>query len=153
MGSADINGPLWSTQPADWAAIQEPNHAPLFEAMLTATNVGQGTRLLDVGCGGGWSSKLASNRGARVTGLDAAEGLIEYARGAVPGASFQVGDIEHLPFEDGTFDVVFAVRVGALDGRHPVAGRAAWARITAALATGGQVLLDGRPADGPVHDG
>lgn len=41
------------------------------------------------------------------------------------------------------FDVVFAVRVGALDGRHPEAGRAAWVRIATALAPGGQVFVDG----------
>lgn len=41
------------------------------------------------------------------------------------------------------FDVVFAVRVGALDGRHPAAGRKAWERIAAALAPGGRIFVDG----------
>ncbi len=108
MGSAEINGPLWSTAPADWATLQEPNHAPLFEEMLGAADVGEGTRLLDVGCGAGVSTQLAVARGAKVCGIDAAEGLIDYARAAVPSAEFRVGDMQHLPFDDDAFDVVFA---------------------------------------------
>ena len=44
---------------------------------------------------------------------------------------------------DRLFDVVFAVRVGALDGRHPDAGRRALARIRVVLAPGGRVFVDG----------
>jgi hypothetical protein len=39
---------------------------------------------------------------------------------------------------------VFAARVGALDGRHPDAGRKALARIAAALAPDGRLYVDGR---------
>jgi hypothetical protein len=45
---------------------------------------------------------------------------------------------------EGPFDLVFAVRVGALDGRHPAAGSKAFARIAAALAPGGRLFVDGR---------
>ncbi len=41
------------------------------------------------------------------------------------------------------------MRVGALDGRHREAGRRAWARITAALAPGGQVFVNGRAVERP----
>lgn len=41
------------------------------------------------------------------------------------------------------FDIVFAVRVGALDGRHPQTGRQALACIKTALAPGGRVFIDG----------
>ncbi|MFD8554082.1 methyltransferase domain-containing protein, partial [Streptomyces fradiae] len=44
---------------------------------------------------------------------------------------------------EGPFDLVFAFRVGALDGRHPEAGRLALARVAAALAPGGRVFVDG----------
>jgi len=80
----------------------------LFAAMLEATEVGPGMQVLDVGCGGGFSSRLAVERGAQVTGLDAAEGMIDHARAAVPHAEFHVGDMEKMPFEDHSFDVVFA---------------------------------------------
>ncbi len=108
MGSADVQGPLWGAEADTWSKTQEPHHGPLFRAMLDATEVGPGMRVLDVGCGGGFSSQLAVERGARVTGLDAAEGMIDHARAAVPNAEFHIGDMERMPFEDGSFDVVFA---------------------------------------------
>jgi hypothetical protein len=48
--------------------------------------------------------------------------------------------------DDVPFDIVFAVRVGALDGRHPDAGQRAITRIRSALAPGGRVFIDaGQP--------
>ena len=41
------------------------------------------------------------------------------------------------------YDIAFAVRVGALDGRHPEAGRVARQRIRAALVRGGRLYIDG----------
>lgn len=76
--------------------------------MLDDTNVGPGTHVLDAGCGGGGASLAMRERGASVSGLDAAEGLITIARERVPGVDFLIGDIESLPFEDDAFDVVFA---------------------------------------------
>lgn len=108
MGSANIQGDLWSRAPRGWAEIQEPQHRPLWEAMLNASDVGPGTRFLDAGCGGGGASIVAAERGAQVSGLDAAEGLLDFARGRVPGGDFRVGDIENLPFDAGAFQTVFA---------------------------------------------
>jgi SAM-dependent methyltransferase len=88
--------------------IQEPQHRPLWDAMLDETDVGSGTRVLDAGCGGGGASLLMTERGADVSGIDAAEGLITIARRRVPGVDFRVGDIEVLPYEHEAFDVVFA---------------------------------------------
>jgi SAM-dependent methyltransferase len=108
MGSAKVQGDLWGQAPVDWASVQEPMHTPLFQAMLDAASVGAGTRLLDVGCGGGGASAMAAARGAQVSGLDAAEGLIEIVRQKVPSGDFRVGDIEELPFGNDAFDVVLA---------------------------------------------
>lgn len=76
--------------------------------MLNAAEVGPGTRFLDVGCGGGGSSVLAAERNTQVSGLDAAEGLLEVVRERISTGDFRVGDIESLPFDDDAFDVVFA---------------------------------------------
>lgn len=108
MGSAAIQGELWGEAAQDWAYLQEPLHQPMWEAMLDATQVGWGTRFLDAGCGGGGASILAYERGAQVSGLDAAEPLLRIARERVPEGDFRTGDIEELPFADATFDVVFA---------------------------------------------
>jgi SAM-dependent methyltransferase len=76
--------------------------------MLDQALVSSGTRFLDVGSGGGGASVLAAERGALVSGIDAAEGLVAFTRERVPNGDFRVGDIEHLSFEDDSFDAVFA---------------------------------------------
>jgi len=108
MGSAELQGELWGREPRNWAELQEPLHRPLWEAMLTAAAVGPGTRILDAGCGSGGACLLAAERGASVTGLDAARSLIEIARTRLPGGDFRVGDLQELPFDDNAFDAVVA---------------------------------------------
>jgi len=108
MGSARVQGELWGRAPEDWAGMQEAQHAPLFEAMLDAAGVGVGVRFLDAGCGGGGASVLADGRGAVVSGLDASAPLIDVARDRMSGGDFRVGDLEALPFADGSFDAVIA---------------------------------------------
>ena len=41
------------------------------------------------------------------------------------------------------YDLVFAVRVGALDGRHPAAGKQALERIAAATTGDARLFIDG----------
>jgi len=65
--------------------------------------------LLDVGCGTGHWSAFFAEMGYRVTGVDIAAEMIEVARSAVPGCTFQVADACRLPFDVGTFDVVAAM--------------------------------------------
>lgn len=108
MSTAAIQGELWGLAARDWASLQEPQHSPLFEAMLDAANVSAGVSILDAGCGGGTASWLAAQRGAEIAGLDAAEALINVARERVPAGDFRVGDILALPFADQRFDAVLA---------------------------------------------
>jgi SAM-dependent methyltransferase len=49
---------------------------------------------------------LAARRGVEVSGIDAAESLLGIARERVAVADFRLGDLEELPFPDGTFDFV-----------------------------------------------
>jgi len=105
--------------------LQEPFHAPLFEAMLDAAAVGEGRAVLDVGCGGGGLSVLATARGARPSGLDAAETLVEIARRRVPGGDFRVGEMELLPFPEHSFDaVLFANSLQYAEDRLAALGEA-----------------------------
>lgn len=104
-----IEGALWGAEAKDWAEIQEPMSKPLWNAMLEATDVTYGTRFLDVGCGAGGAELLAAKRGAVISGVDAAANSIALATDRIPGASFQVGDMQKLPFEAETFDAVISV--------------------------------------------
>jgi SAM-dependent methyltransferase len=105
-GTAEIQGRLWSVNAGDWAELQEQYMVPAYSAALDALDVHAGTRLLDVGCGAGRALRLAADRGADVSGLDAAPGLLAYARRRVPGATIIEGELQRLPFPDDSFDVV-----------------------------------------------
>jgi SAM-dependent methyltransferase len=78
----------------------------LYESVLETLDVGDGTTLLDVGCGAGMFCLLAANRGAEVCGFDASAELLEIARGRAPAGDFRQGDAECLPYPNGIFDLV-----------------------------------------------
>lgn len=74
-----------------------------------------GLRVLDVGCGGGYTCEFLAQRGALVTGIDPSAACIEVAKGhgAAMGLAidYRVGTGESLPFGDDCFDVVVCVDV------------------------------------------
>ncbi len=107
--AAEVQRRLWGTDPRAWADLAEVHNRPLFEAVLDAAGVGQGTRVLDVGCGSGLALVLAAQRGAVPSGLDISPGLLALARGRLPGADLREGDMEFLPFDDTAFDAVLGV--------------------------------------------
>ena len=107
-GSADVQGELWGARAEAWAE-HEPQSAPIFEEVLLRAGVGDATRLLDVGCATGVLCRLAADRGALVSGLDAGESLVAVARRRVPEGEFRRGDLQFLPYEDAAFDVVTGV--------------------------------------------
>lgn len=104
--TAKVNGQLWGARSSDWAEIQEPCCRPVYNEVLKRTAVGSNTRYLDVGCGSGIAAEMAAKLGAAVSGLDASEQLLMIARERVPTADFQTRDLEDIPFEDDSFDVV-----------------------------------------------
>ncbi len=108
MGSSTIQGALWGASATDWSELAEPGQIPFYEAAFDALDLASGMQLLDAGCGSGLALVLASKRGARPTGLDAAEGLLRVARDRLPEADLRHGDLEELPFADGSFDAVTA---------------------------------------------
>ena len=106
MGTAQVQGELWSAQARNWANFLERWHAPLYKSVFDRVGISRGTRLLDVGCGAGLAAQLAAELGAQVTGIDAARAFIEIARERVPAGNFRVGDMEELPYAEASFDVV-----------------------------------------------
>jgi ubiquinone/menaquinone biosynthesis C-methylase UbiE len=67
--------------------------------------------LLDVGCGTGWYLRNLKGLYAEATGIDASRGMLAQARLYLPQADLRFGDVRHLPFGNGRFDVVLSTRV------------------------------------------
>ena len=124
----EVHGRLWGTQARDWADFMEGTCRPVFEAALDRTGVGPGTRYLDVGCGSGMAAAMAAARGADVSGVDAAEGMLSIARERVANGDFRRGDLEDLPFADDTFDVVTGINAFQYAG-NPVAALSEAGRV------------------------
>ncbi|HZQ66556.1 MAG TPA: class I SAM-dependent methyltransferase [Gaiellaceae bacterium] len=104
-GSATRWGPLWGARPDDWA-LTEDMQEPTYAAALERSGLRPGWRVLDVGCGAGAFLRLVAGAGASSHGLDASESLLALARRRLPGADLRVGDMEALPWEDDSFDLV-----------------------------------------------
>ena len=108
-GSAARWGPLFGARAATWAETWEGPEGwgrPVYEHVLDRAEIGSGSRVLDCGCGAGRFARMAADRGASVAGLDASKELIAIAAERVADGDFRVGDIEKLPWEDGSFDLV-----------------------------------------------
>lgn len=75
----------------------------------------RGLRVLDVGCGGGYTCEFLARRGAVVTGLDPSAACIEAAKrhcsAMALSIDYHVGQGESLPFAGDRFDVVICVDV------------------------------------------
>lgn len=106
--TAAVEGPAWDAAAWGWAEHWAGFAAPAREAVARAAGVGEGLCVLDIGCGSGEFCSLAATHGASASGVDAAPGMIEIARRAVPEADLRVGPIERLPWPDASFDVVTA---------------------------------------------
>lgn len=144
MGSATVQGQLWGSGPGDWAEVIEPLLRPIHLATVAALAPLSGLSLLDAGCGTGLALRLAAERGARVSGLDASAALLDVARGQLPDADLRVGDIEELPYDDAMFDVVTAFN-SIQYASDPKTAVAELARVTR---PGGRVAIEvwGEPA-------
>ena len=104
MGWAEA-GRGWGERAVEWAYLLEPYARPANELLFDRLRVSDGVRLLDIACGSGFAAQLASDRGAVVAGLDAAQALVTVARARTPAGDFRVGDMFALPFADDSFDV------------------------------------------------
>jgi len=75
----------------------------------------QGLKVLDVGCGGGFSCEFLAKKGSITYGIDSSAKCIEAAQKHRYKNSldinYKVGVAEKLPYQDNTFDVVICVDV------------------------------------------
>ncbi len=128
--------------------------SPRLAAIVDALPLAPGLRVLEIGCGPGAAARemarrvgpggyvLALDRSAKAIGQARAGSRAEIASGRL---GLRLGSVEDLELEPGEkpYDIAVAVRVGALDGRHPHLERAAMRRIAGALRKGGRLFLDG----------
>lgn len=130
-----------------------PDISPRLAAIVEALPLTPRSRVLEIGCGSGAAARAIARQldGGHILAIDRSAKAVAQAR-AGSAAEIASGrmNVRHVAAEsfvmepdDIPFDIVVAVRVGALDGRHPEAGQQAIARIRAALAPGGRVFIDG----------
>ena len=74
---------------------------------LSLAGLASSKTVLDVGTGSGLFAEQFAALGFKVTGLDVNPEMLAAAREFVPAGIFHEGIAEKLPFQDGSFDLVF----------------------------------------------
>ena len=100
----------WGRKAVEFATLCEPTNCREYVVLHHHLGVGTGDRLLDVACGAGLAVELAGLCGATCAGIDASPRLIAVARDRSPDADLRVGDMQALPWDDQSFDVVTSFR-------------------------------------------
>lgn len=106
-------------------------------------------RVLEVGCGAGGAVDLVAQRiGAdHIAAVDPSPTFVTMVRDRVPGADVRVSGAEDLPFDDGSFTVIYSVA----SMHHWDDRSAGLATIAAKLAPGGRLLIAERALASPGH--
>ncbi|WP_424928639.1 class I SAM-dependent methyltransferase [Amaricoccus tamworthensis] len=119
----------------------------MAQRLADAVSAGPDMEVLDLCCGPGLITAELLSRGARVTGLDFSEAMIELARVAAPDARIVQGDAMALEFPDATFDAV-TIGYGVPHFPDTMAGLKQAARV---LKPGGRIafsIWEGKGSNG-----
>lgn len=121
------------------AYIGTTKHMGGFETtqtLIDLCHVGQGTHVLDVGCGvGATACYLAKTYGCRVVGVDLRPSMVAlseeraWREGVEEQVQFRVADVQDLPFGEAQFDVVLCESVATFVADNPQVAREL-ARVT-----------------------
>ena len=134
-------------------AVSKQKISKRLKVIVDALPLKNGIRILEIGCGTGVAAREIVNRveGIYVLAIDRSAKAIEQAKknaekeiekGKLNFLQSKIEDFE-LPANENPFDFAFAVRVGALDGRHPEIEKQALEKISKALKKNGEFLIDG----------
>lgn len=125
--------------------------ADSIEHVLNRLEIQPGERVLDLATGTGWTARRIAQKGARVTGVDIGEGVIEAARNFAKQANldieFMVGDAEKCELPSGAFDVITST-CGVMFASRPEAVAQELARL---CRSGGRIGLTTWPPTSTVH--
>ena len=100
----------WGRRAVEFATLTEPANCREYTAVHHRLGVSERDRLLDVACGSGLAIELANIRGATCAGIDASHRLVKVAQDRSPASDIRVGDMEELPWDADSFDVVTSFR-------------------------------------------
>jgi SAM-dependent methyltransferase len=115
LTGADVD---WDAQAASFDeepdhGLRDPEVRRAWAARLASWLPARASDVLDLGCGTGSLSLLASEQGHRVTGVDSSSAMIDLARAKLAGrdAAFLVGDAAIPPVGEQRFDAVLVRHV------------------------------------------
>jgi ubiquinone/menaquinone biosynthesis C-methylase UbiE len=100
---------------ADWydehLSGDDTYHAKVIAPnLMRVLDLDKKMKVLDLGCGNGYFSRMIASSGASVIGLDVAEPLIKKARADIRGVEFIVADAANIPEQvDNKFDAIVCV--------------------------------------------
>jgi protein-L-isoaspartate O-methyltransferase len=127
--------------------------SPRLQAIVDALPLQPDARVLEIGCGPGAAARAVARRlkTGHILAIDRSAKAIDQARAAAAeeigsgrmGVRQVAAEEFALAPNEAPYDLVFAIRVGALDGRHPEAGRQALKRIAAATTAQARLFVDG----------
>ena len=110
---------MWAS--GDYPSMVEAFLLPLGPRLVEACEIGSEMQVLDVAAGTGNASIPAAERGASVTASDLTPELLEAGRRRAESDGLELewveADAEHLPFDDGSFDIVMS-SIGAMFAPH-----------------------------------
>jgi ubiquinone/menaquinone biosynthesis C-methylase UbiE len=123
--SYDVDDPI-AHEPGSAAYFRELDSRVFDDRVLRLTRAGggrpfsrfvdfesvAGKDVLEVGCGSGFASQLFAEAGSHITAVDLTEWAVETTRARLAAFGLEgrveQADGEHLPFADGSYDVVFS---------------------------------------------
>ena len=138
---SEDEGDAWERHAAWWHEGFSEGADPEYEEQmlpLAAEHLAGAHRVLDIGCGEGQVSRLATRGGAStVIGVDPTWAQVVEARRRNGGPTYVRAGAKALPFRDGSFDAV----VACLVFEHIVDVDDAIAEVGRVLAAGGRFLF------------
>lgn len=127
--------------------------SPRLASIVNALPLEPHSRVLEIGCGPGAAARAVAARltTGHVLAIDRSATAIAQAQAAAVDEigsgrmSLRCCAAEDFVLQAGEapYDIVFAVRVGALDGRYPEVGQRVLQRIAAATRAGARLFIDG----------